>query len=234
MALRHAVLAALLDGEYSGYQLAKIFDLSVSNFWHAVPQQLYSELSRLETEGLISGRQIIQHDRPNKRVYTVTEAGVAELERFATTPAKPGIIRENLLVMVQAVDHISADSVIAQLEDRAVASAAKIEVFERTLKHLRGDLDEETFLRTGSPLGPYLTCLRGRRFEQENYEWFTSTARLLRARADAKPRRADRHDRAAPLEHRAAVRPNGGGTCTIPPRPPRPRIPAGPHPGDTP
>lgn len=86
MALRHAVLAALLDGEYSGYQLAKIFDLSVSNFWHAVPQQLYSELSRLETEGLISGRQIIQHDRPNKRVYTVTEAGVAELERFATTP----------------------------------------------------------------------------------------------------------------------------------------------------
>ncbi|MEV6651720.1 hypothetical protein [Streptomyces sp. NPDC051219] len=26
MALRHAVLAALLDGEYSGYQLAKAFD----------------------------------------------------------------------------------------------------------------------------------------------------------------------------------------------------------------
>lgn len=185
MALRHAVLAALLDGEYSGYQLAKIFDLSVSNFWHAVPQQLYSELSRLETEGLISGRQIIQHDRPNKRVYTVTQAGVAELEKFATTPAKPGIIRENLLVMVQAVDHISAPSVIAQLEDRAVASAAKVEVFERTLKHLRGDLDEETFLRTGSPVGPYLTCLRGLRFEQENYEWFTGTARLLRSRAGA-------------------------------------------------
>ncbi|MFE9104106.1 PadR family transcriptional regulator [Actinomadura geliboluensis] len=182
MALRHAVLAALLDGEYSGYQLAKIFDLSVSNFWHAVPQQLYSELSRLETEGLIRGRQIIQHDRPNKRVYTVTQAGVDELERFAETPAKPGIIRENLLVMVQAVDHISAASVIAQLEDRAVAAAAKVEVFERTLKHLRGDMDEEAFLRTGTPLGPYLTCLRGRRFEQENYEWFTSTARLLRSR----------------------------------------------------
>ncbi|MFI0410107.1 PadR family transcriptional regulator [Actinomadura sp. 3N508] len=183
MALRHAVLAALLDGEYSGYQLAKIFDLSVSNFWHAVPQQLYSELSRLETEGLISGRQIIQHDRPNKRVYTVTQAGLDELERFAATPAKPGIIRENLLAMVQAVDHISASSVIAQLEDRAVASAAKIEVFEHTMKHLRGDLDEETFLRTGTPVGPYLTCMRGLRFEQENYEWFTSTARLLRTRA---------------------------------------------------
>ncbi|GAA2139424.1 PadR family transcriptional regulator [Actinomadura napierensis] len=185
MALRHAVLAALLDGEYSGYQLAKIFDLSVSNFWHAVPQQLYSELSRLETAGLISGRQVIQRDRPNKRVYTVTGAGVQELERFASTPVKPGTIRENILVMVQAVDHISAEAVIAQLEERARMSAAKVELFERTLERLRGDLDEESFLRSATPIGPYLTCLRGRRFEQEHHEWFTSTARLLRARAGA-------------------------------------------------
>ncbi|TMR35535.1 polysaccharide deacetylase family protein [Actinomadura geliboluensis] len=86
MALRHAVLAALLDGEYSGYQLAKIFDLSVSNFWHAVPQQLYSELSRLETEGLIRGRQIIQHDRPNKRVPAVGHAAVTNSDHQSRCP----------------------------------------------------------------------------------------------------------------------------------------------------
>ena len=179
MALRHAVLAALLGGEYSGYQLAKIFDLDVSNFWHAVPQQLYSELSKLEAEGLISGRRIIQHDRPNKRVYTVTQSGLDELERFAATPAKPGIVRDNLLVMVQAVDHISASSVIEQLDERAKVAAARIEHFERTLERLRGDMDEETYLREGSPIGPYLTCLRGLRFEQEWYEWCRSTAQEL-------------------------------------------------------
>jgi len=47
MALRHAVLAALLEGEASGYQLAKRFDVSVANFWSATPQQLYRELDRL-------------------------------------------------------------------------------------------------------------------------------------------------------------------------------------------
>lgn len=183
MALRHAVLAALLDGEYSGYQLAKIFDMAVSNFWHAVPQQLYAELSRLESDGLITGRQVIQHDRPNKRVYTVTDAGVEELERFAAGTAKPGVIREDLLVMVQAVDRISADKVIAQLEERALASAAKVELFERTLVRLRGDMAEDDFLRHGGPIGPYLTCLRGRGFEQENHDWFLRTAQLLRERA---------------------------------------------------
>ena len=187
MALRHAVLAALLDGEYSGYQLAKVFDLGVSSFWHAVPQQLYTELSRLESEGLIVGRQVIQHDRPNKRVYNVTPAGIAELERFATIPVKPGLIREDLLVLVQAVDHISPTAVIAQLEERALVTKAKAEMFERNLEKLRGDLDEETFLRKGEPIGPYLNCLRGLAYETSVYEWLTSTARLLRERTATDP-----------------------------------------------
>lgn len=37
MSLKHAVLAALLEGEASGYDLAKIFDVSVANFWAATP-----------------------------------------------------------------------------------------------------------------------------------------------------------------------------------------------------
>ncbi|MER7457924.1 PadR family transcriptional regulator [Micromonospora sp. NPDC126480] len=183
MALRHAVLAALLDGEYSGYQLAKIFDVSLSNFWYAVPQQLYAELTRLEREGLISGRQVIQRDRPNKRLFTVTDAGLAELAAFTTTPSKPTSIREDLLVMVQAVDRLDPAPVIAQLDERAGTAAAKVELFDRMLQRLRGDLDEETFLRTSDRVGPYLTCLRGRRFEQENREWCEQVAALLRTRA---------------------------------------------------
>lgn len=183
MALRHAVLAALLDGEYSGYQLAKIFDVSVSNFWYAVPQQLYGELAKLERERLISGRQVIQHDRPNKRLFTVTPAGLDELVRFAEAGSKPTFIREDLLVIVQASDRLPAEAVVARLEERAATASGKIEIFERTLRRLRGDLDEESFLLHADRIGPYLTCLRGLRFEQENHDWCRDTARLLRSRA---------------------------------------------------
>jgi DNA-binding PadR family transcriptional regulator len=187
MALRHAVLAALLDGEHSGYQLAKVFDTAVANFWHAVPQQLYAELTKLEEAGLIAGRQVIQHDRPNKRVYTVTEAGTAELTRFAAAVSKPSFIRDDLLVKVQAVDHIDPAPVIAELEERAVQAAAKAEIFEQLLLFLREDVDEETFLREGHRIGPYLTCLRGLRFEHEHQDWCRSTAELLRSRLDSAP-----------------------------------------------
>src|SRR6478752_83778 len=106
MALRHAVLAALLDGEYSGYQLAKAFDIGVANFCHALPQQLYAELAKLEKEGLVSGRQVVQETRPNKRLFRVTDAGRAELEVFAETAAKPSFIRDDLLVKVQVADRV--------------------------------------------------------------------------------------------------------------------------------
>lgn len=182
MALRHAVLAALLDGEFSGYQLAKAFDVGVANFWHALPQQLYAELARLETEGLVSGRQVVQETRPNKRLFEVTDAGIAELERFAEAASKPSFIRDDLTVKVQAVDRIDSAPVMEQLADRAATAEAKIELFGKILRKMRGDTDEAEFLRTGQRIGPYLTCLRGLDFERSNREWCLRTLDILRIR----------------------------------------------------
>ncbi|RSN14111.1 PadR family transcriptional regulator [Nonomuraea sp. WAC 01424] len=183
MALRHAVLAALLDGEYSGYQLTKIFDVGVSNFWYAAPQQLYAELTRLESDGLVSGREVVQRGRPNKRVFQVTPAGLDELATFAAAPAKPLLIRDDLAVKVHAADRLDPAPLIAQLLDRAEEAAAKLAYFDKTLLRLRGDLDEESFLRAGERVGPYLSCLAGCRLEREMRDWCLSTARTLGERA---------------------------------------------------
>lgn len=182
MALRHAVLAALLDEELSGYQLAKTFDLGVANFWHALPQQLYTELAKLEREGLVAGREVVQDTRPNKRLFHVTDAGFAELERFTAVAARPSFIRDDLLVKVQAADHVDATELIAQLTERSAFAAAKIELLGTLLRKLRGDRGEEEFLRQGERIGPYLTCLRGLAFEQGNRDWCERAAAVLRER----------------------------------------------------
>lgn len=189
VALRHAVLAALLDGEYSGYQLAKAFDVGVANFWYALPQQLYAELTKLEKEGLVAGRQVVQETRPNKRLFRVTDAGLAELEEFAASVSKPSFIRDDLLVKVQAADHIGTAPVIEQLEERASAADARIELFGKLLRQMRGDVDEEEFLRRGERIGPYLTCLRGLAFEQGNRDWCLRISAVLRERRTSREQR---------------------------------------------
>jgi DNA-binding PadR family transcriptional regulator len=160
VALRHALLASLLEGEASGYELAKRFDVSVANFWFATPQQLYRELERLEAERLVRGREVRQKRRPNKRVFRLTKAGREELYAFTTRPAKVSAIRDELLVKVQAVDHGDRDAVLAALHERMHQAEAKLALYDRLLD----GLDD-------SRIGPYLTLMRGRAFEEENVRW---------------------------------------------------------------
>ena len=195
MALRHAVLASLLDDERSGYQLTKAFDLGVANFWHALPQQLYAELAKLERDGLVAGRDVVQATRPTKRLFRATGAGVAELERFAAAESKPSVIRDDLLVKVQAADHLPADGLIEQLEARARVAEGKIELFASLLTRMRGDRDEAAFLRDGTPIGPYLTCLRGLGFERDTRDWCRRVAAVLTRREAARPHAGRRNSR---------------------------------------
>jgi DNA-binding PadR family transcriptional regulator len=183
MALRHAVLAALLEGEASGYQLAKRFDVSVANFWSATPQQLYRELEQLERAGLLSGRVVEQHRRPNKRVFTLTEAGREELHAFTAQPARPTAMRDDLLVKLQAVDAGDQEAVREALSVRLEQSRGKLALYDRLRADLLEGREEDEYLREADRVGPYLTLMAGRIYEQENIRWSQAVLEILRQRS---------------------------------------------------
>ena len=183
MALKHAVLTSLLDGPASGYELAKRMDISVANFWHATPPQIYAELRRMADEGLVDGTEVSQLRRPNKCVYTITERGRDELWAFTRAPTRPRSIKDELLVQLQAAD--AGDmTVLADLVDtRREETEQRLEMLEGLMRHYLRGRDEETFLATARRVGPYFNLRRGIGFERENIAWYRWTAEQLRARA---------------------------------------------------
>ncbi|MGP9022510.1 PadR family transcriptional regulator [Streptomyces sp. BR1] len=183
MALRNAVLAALLEGEASGYDLAKGFDASVANFWMATPQQLYRELDRMESDGLIEARVVQQERRPNKRLFSLTDAGYAALRSFTAEPPRPSAIRDELLIKVQAVDAGDADAVRASIAERLEWARAKLARYDRLRARLLDGRAEDDFLASAERVGPYLTLMRGRAFEQENIRWAEQALAVLERRA---------------------------------------------------
>ncbi|MGW4098578.1 MULTISPECIES: PadR family transcriptional regulator [unclassified Mycobacterium] len=191
MALRDAVLAALLDGEASGYDLAKGFDASVANFWMATPQQLYRELDRMAADGLIAARLVEQDRRPNKRLYSLTDAGRQALLEFTEVPPKPGAIREDLLVQVQAVDSGNIEAVRDALTERRQWATAKLARYRRVQDLLLAGRTEAAYLAEAERIGPYLTLLRGIRFEEENLDWADRALAVIEQRlaAAGRPRR---------------------------------------------
>ncbi|WP_236243630.1 PadR family transcriptional regulator [Streptomyces sp. CC228A] len=183
MALRNAVMAALLEGEASGYDLAKGFDASVANFWMAAPQQLYRELDRMEREGLIAARVVEQERRPNKRLFSLTEAGMAAVRAYvAEPPGKPTTIRDELMVKVQCADVGDIAAVRAAITERMEWAAAKLARYERLNERLLRGRTEDEYCAQAERIGPYLTLLRGMAFERENLQWGETALRILERR----------------------------------------------------
>ena len=186
MSLRDAVLAALLEGESSGYDLAKGFDASVANFWMATPQQLYRELERLAEQGLIQARIVHQERRPNKRMFSLTDAGRKAIRAFTGRSPKPSVIRDELMIKVQAADAGDAAAVRDFIIERREWAEAKLQRYERLRTRLLDGLTEEEYLSQAERVGPYLTLLRGISFEQENIRWAERALTIVEHRLSAR------------------------------------------------
>ncbi|MGV9631711.1 PadR family transcriptional regulator [Streptomyces sp. NPDC003487] len=188
MSLKYAVLAALLEGEASGYELSKVFDVSLANFWPATPQQLYRELERLAGDGLIEARLVQQERRPNKRMYALTEEGRAQLSAFAVEPPRrPTVIRDELLIKIQAMDGTDPAATRALIEERRSWARGKLDRYRRVRERLLAGRDEEQYLREADRVGPYLTLMAGISFEEENLRWCDRALAVLERRVPLKP-----------------------------------------------
>ena len=189
MSLRDAVLAALLEGEASGYDLAKGFDASVANFWMATPQQLYRELDRLAGQGLIQARIVHQDRRPNKRMFSLTEAGHEAIRQFTARPPRPSVIRDELMVKVQAADAGDTQAIRDFIVEQVQWASAKLQRYERLRARLLDGRGEEEYLAQAERVGPYLTLLRGISFEEENIRWAERALVILELRQGARSAR---------------------------------------------
>ena len=82
MALRYAIMTALLEDDLSGYDLARDFDRSLGFFWRASHQQIYRELKQLRDAGWVSGEPRAQSGKPDRIVYRLTPEGREALDRW--------------------------------------------------------------------------------------------------------------------------------------------------------
>lgn len=82
MSLKYGLLGLLNYGEMTGYDLDKAFKASLNFFWQAQSSQIYRELNAMEGRGLLSSKTIIQSDKPNKRLYNITDSGKETLRKW--------------------------------------------------------------------------------------------------------------------------------------------------------
>ncbi|MBE1588759.1 PadR family transcriptional regulator [Nonomuraea angiospora] len=128
MSLRHAVLGLLSEGPASGYDLMKMFDISLSNVWPATQSQLYAELGKLADADLVD----VSAEGPRgRKEYAITEAGLAELRHWITEVEPARVLRSDMLLRVFFLAQVSPEQARGYLRHQA-------EHVRKHVEHLEG------------------------------------------------------------------------------------------------
>lgn len=101
MSLKFAILGILNAMPMTGYDLKhQAFDATVRHFWPADQSQIYRTLGNLQNGGLVTMTMERQEDRPDRKVYTITDAGRQELNTWLQSDQQLPILRDPLLVQL--------------------------------------------------------------------------------------------------------------------------------------
>jgi len=115
MTLEYAILGFLNYQPLTGYDLKKVFDRSVSHFWHADQSQIYRTLTRLTDDGSVQMEVVEQSDRPDRKVFSITPAGRDRLLNWLTQPFPQEASRSIPLVQMFFSGQVSDDLMVAKL-----------------------------------------------------------------------------------------------------------------------
>src|SRR3954465_3874114 len=99
--MRFPLLALLATGPAHGYELKQAIE---QRFGAVLPPlnagQIYTTLSRLERDELVTDDAVEQNGRPNKRVYRLTERGRRELDGWLRDHTPPARRKADLLMKI--------------------------------------------------------------------------------------------------------------------------------------
>jgi len=142
MSLKYGLLGLINLTPTTGYELDKEFKDSLKYIWQATSSQIYSELDKMEQQGWLVSERIMQDEKPNKRVYSITEKGKLELLEWMATPetdVKNALTGKNaFLFRVLLAGSLSKEQALELLRSfRKICLARKAEQ-----ENIRGVIDQ--------------------------------------------------------------------------------------------
>lgn len=127
MSLAHVILGLLQQQQRTGYDLkTECFNQTIAHLWPADQAQIYRTLDKLESQGWITCTVEIQVDRPNRKVYSLTAAGHAELQQWLQAPQPLPPVRDPQLIQLYFAGQLPNATIAQVLQQQLSAHRQKL------------------------------------------------------------------------------------------------------------
>jgi len=145
--LKYAILGLVNRSPMTGYDITGEFNNNqLANFWYAKHSQVYPELNRLAEEGLLTCQVVIQGEKMEKKLYTITEEGRQELKEWLVHEDPLGPTPKDVFrLRMYFSDFISREDMVMHLEDQIQKHTDK--------RRYLSDIMEQVHHNSAPPLG---------------------------------------------------------------------------------
>jgi DNA-binding PadR family transcriptional regulator len=116
VSLKYVVLSLLTQRPKHGYELKVEAERLLGGNAELNPGQLYPLLRKLAEQHLIAGERIEQEDRPDKRVFTLTDEGERDLRQWLDESVSPKVERSAVFLHFVALALVHPERVPAFLQ----------------------------------------------------------------------------------------------------------------------
>ena len=168
--LKYAILGLINRRPLTGYDITKEFNSGLVDFWYAKHSQIYPELKKLTDEDLISYETIIQGEKLEKKLYTITEKGKKCLQKWLEKddPLEP-TPKDIFRLKAYFCDEMDSDTLLKQFQSALNKHSERLEYLENCMEEL---LKKKDVSKVSSPqFGDYIV-LNGAIMREKTYiEW---------------------------------------------------------------
>ncbi|MFQ5593004.1 MAG: PadR family transcriptional regulator [Anaerolineae bacterium] len=179
MSLRNALLGFLSCGPMTGYDLKKHMDNSTQFFWHAELSQIYPTLKKMEAEGLVEAVVVPQEGKPDKKVYTLTEAGRAELLSWLASPLDSwSSTKEPVLLQLFFSGTLDKDTIRAQLQRQLRLHRAQLALYQQETAAYVEQIIASTGLTREGVMWELVRQF-GEQYERQYIEWLEQAIEVV-------------------------------------------------------
>lgn len=165
------MLGLLAQEPLSGYDIKLRMERRVGNFWSARHSQIYPELARLEGEGMVMHRVVEQQDRPDKKVYTITDTGLDALKEWVTMPVEPGVARDELVLKAYSVWLADPEKAVMLFRDQQRLHKEQLLRYEEIEAWMKEEWGEDLYSIDSPRFASYAALQRGIGYERGYTEW---------------------------------------------------------------
>lgn len=158
--------------------------LKLQPFWPAKHSQIYPLLSNLEKEEQVTFELVAQTDKPDKKVYTITEKGIDSLREWLSVPASDPVLRDELMIKAYCLSFVDPAISRKLFVSRMEYYHIKLQRYEEKITHIlkKSGVNEGEIPSYQSPyLGAYILLNKALMSCKTNIEWCTWVLKVIPA-----------------------------------------------------